>query len=161
MGLAQATPGRAPFLSFTMVQSNIGSECVCMCVRLYLTMKYQRAAPHPSLHCVINMQACGGATGTRGGIEERFDCGLISAALANSLSVIMVRDPTDLSGIFCVFGFYPIMHYSGSLLCMLCSATVSAATLHKTVLARWPNGALSFPLIPPSPQTPSNQSTLP
>lgn len=60
--------------------------------------------------------------GQGGGRDWRFFCGLISAFLANSPSVITAWVLSDLFGIFCMFGFYLIMFYSGSLLCTFCSA---------------------------------------
>lgn len=68
------------------------------------------------------MQAFGGAAGTRGGRDKRSFCGLISAFLAKSPAIIMVQHRFDLSGIFCMFGFYLIMFYSGPVLCTFCSA---------------------------------------
>lgn len=74
--------------------------------------------------------------GQGGGRDWRFFCGLISAFLANSPSIIMARVPSDLSGIFCMFGFYLIMFYSGSLLCTFCSACLNCCTKKKQPLYR-------------------------
>lgn len=69
--------------------------------------------------------------GRGGGWDWRCFCGLISAFLANSPSIIMARVLSDLSGIFCMFGFYLIMFYSGSLLCTFCSACLCFCTKKK------------------------------
>ena len=69
--------------------------------------------------------------GRGGGWDWRCFCGLISAFLANSPSIIMARVLSDLSGIFCMFGFYLIMFYSGSLLCTFCSACLCCCTKKK------------------------------
>lgn len=61
-----------------------------------------------------------------GGRDWRFFCGLISAFLANTPAIITALVLSDLSSIFCMFGFYQIMFYSGSLLCAFCPDTVSA-----------------------------------
>lgn len=64
---------------------------------------------------------------------------------------------SDLSGIFCMFGFYLIMFNSQSLLCALCSAPVSTTAVQKIKnhFTERPNGTSirhDFPLIPfPSP----------
>lgn len=44
--------------------------------------------------------------GQVGGRDGGNFCGLISAVLTNSLSAIPARALFDLSGIFCMFGFY-------------------------------------------------------
>lgn len=88
--------------------------------------------------------------GRGGGRDWRFVCGLISAFLANSPSAIMARVLSDLSGIFCMFGFYLIMFYSGTLLCKLCSARLCCCCTQNKHFTGWPNVPsilYDFPLI--------------
>lgn len=93
---------------------------------------------------MINMRVYVGAAGTGGGRGWRFVCGLISPFLANPPSIIMAGVFTDLSCIFCMFGFYLIMFYSESLLCTFCSATVSTVAREKNTLQDGQTALLPF-----------------
>lgn len=132
-------------------------EYICLCFKIHSVARAALAsqvfAPTSQwLICRLMVEL----QGQGGGRDWRFFCGLISAFLANSPSIIMARVLSDLSGIFCMFGFYLIMFYSRSLLCTFCSARLRCCTHTKNNdkikihFTGWPNDTsihYDFPLI--------------
>lgn len=126
-----------------------------MCVFKVHSVSTAAAPGQPSLRSPPRWLICGlmvELRGQGGGRDWRFVCGLISAFLANSPSIIMAGVLSDLSGIFCMFGFYLIMFYSVSLLCTFCSACLCCCTHTRKNTLQDDQTALSilydFPLIP-------------